>query len=516
MFSCVISNAVSYDNQIGPLVDSLAFFTQFSLDCASFMIVRHLRLEMGSGGGVAGKMSSKFEGAVADWFRNLATFIGSFYRNHPSVEIQGLFHFIVAKLNEGSTWELLIVKEVLSKVGGCEYVEQQSEEQVTALAGGETLRRELMSAHNEPKKQVRRKLQEVLAQPETGLTMLVLIAQQRNIALYHTETRELKLIGEAFDRCQISLILLVEFLSRQKDSYAAILPPLGRLVNELHVESQVALYMARPLIRAAAAAKRKDPSKPLPASLAQWDAEGPELQEQLRAILPPETWQSLSMECYTSFWGLTLQDIHVPKALYEQRIAALQKSGGRDHRDDRKQSRAQEKLANDLKAELEQREKHVETVLTHIRSQKSKFFAELELVVSLKARVEQNDASAHQNFDIILMVLANCVMPRVFLSEEDALFTAHFVHLLHELSPDSFSSLQFFDRIVKTLVPTVFSITERESAHLGIFLRHFLEPIIRWYGSLPAYLIPHSHTHASGMARGPSFRKRPVLSLHSD
>jgi hypothetical protein len=46
---------------------------------------------------------------------------------------------------------------------------------------------------------------------------------------------------------------------------------------------------------------------------------------------------------------------------------------------------------------------------------------------------------------------------------------------------------QCFDRIVKTVVPCVFCITEREATHLGIFLAAFLEPLVKWVSSKSAY-----------------------------
>jgi hypothetical protein len=148
-----------------------------------------------SGRGGAGKMSAKFEGAVEGWFRNMATFIGAFYLQHPQVEIVGLLQcvgafcrdrqgpfalilfvffgfaifvfawstfyvesflgllffklqrifahppltpdripsnprYVVRQLDGGHTEELMIVREVLSKVGSCELVEQVTDEQV--------------------------------------------------------------------------------------------------------------------------------------------------------------------------------------------------------------------------------------------------------------------------------------------------------------------------------------------------------------------------------------------------
>jgi hypothetical protein len=81
VFDRMIANAVSYDNQIVPLVECCSFMSPFSLDVASFMLVRFLR----SGRLGQGNKSEKFEGAVSDWFKNVAAFIAAFFLAHPQV-----------------------------------------------------------------------------------------------------------------------------------------------------------------------------------------------------------------------------------------------------------------------------------------------------------------------------------------------------------------------------------------------------------------------------------------------
>ena len=62
----------------------------------------------------------------------------------------GLLQYVVEQLNSGHTWELIIIREILTKVGGCELVEQVNEEQVQAFAGGDVLRRETMHLGKQP------------------------------------------------------------------------------------------------------------------------------------------------------------------------------------------------------------------------------------------------------------------------------------------------------------------------------------------------------------------------------
>jgi THO complex subunit 2 len=77
-------------------------------------------------------------------------------------------------------------------------------------------------------------------------------------------------------------------------------------------------------------------------------------------------------------------------------------------------------------------------------------------------------------------VLQHCVMPRVTTTPEDSLFCATFFHKLHALETPNFSSLQYYDRVVKDVFPVVYCATDREARCLGVFLRATFEPLKRW------------------------------------
>ena len=550
VFDRMLQNAVAYENQIGPIVDCLSFMTPLALDCASFMIVRFLK----SGRMGAGKMSAKFEGAVSDWFKNLATFIGQFYVVNPSAEMTGLLQYVVEQLNSGHTWELIIIREILTKVGGCELVEQVNEEQVQAFAGGDVLRRETMHLGKQPKAQVMRHLKEALLLPQTGLPLLVLTAQQRNVIMFHSkEGQDMKLTGEEFDRSQSVLLQLVDFLGRKKDlkSYANMLPSFGTLCGEeLSLEPNIAFLLGRPLLRAAFDFDFKPSAGVVEGSKASMDIEGSSsesktwsiqsaaFQEQITAVLPQDTWNRMSMLFYTTFWGLSLQDIHVPVSLYESKISEesrtvqkLRRDVNHPHQganvsDLRKKLKACEKKSEELRSELELHRGMVKRSRAMLERIKGDFFNKLPVVssfleqckaakVTAKERkaaaakegtdfTERNGAKVEKDISAYVkditeiikdkpftlipqVVLQHCILPRLYLTEEDAVYCAKIMLLLHEMETPGFSSLQCFDKIVKTVVSTVFCTTSKEATNLGIFLRTFLEPLVQWLGNKKAY-----------------------------
>ena len=71
-------------------------------------------------------------------------------------------------------------------------------------------------------------------------------------------------------------------------------------------------------------------------------------------------------------------------------------------------------------------------------------------------------------------------MPRVTITPEDALFCAIFFKQLHSLETTNFSSLQYYDRVVKDVFPVIYCATDQEARCLGIFLRATFEPLTRW------------------------------------
>mmetsp|Transcript_21751 Transcript_21751/g.71988 ORF Transcript_21751/g.71988 Transcript_21751/m.71988 type:complete len:443 (+) Transcript_21751:3070-4398(+) len=71
-------------------------------------------------------------------------------------------------------------------------------------------------------------------------------------------------------------------------------------------------------------------------------------------------------------------------------------------------------------------------------------------------------------------------MPRITITPEDSLFCASFFHKLHTIETPNFSSLQYYDRVVKDVFPVVYCATDREASCLGIFLKTTFEPLKRW------------------------------------
>ena len=119
------------------------------------------------------------------------------------------------------------------------------------------------------------------------------------------------------------LVQFIEFLSRQHETYVTILPSFAKLCTQLHLEPQIALLAARPLLRAAfdaptngsnGAAKEGSAMEvdgaadgaDGPLALSSWSLRSKALQTQVMDVLPDTAWQYMTMELYSTFWGLGL------------------------------------------------------------------------------------------------------------------------------------------------------------------------------------------------------------------
>lgn len=288
-----------------------------------------------------------------------------------------------------------------------------------------------------------------------------------------------KLLGQLFDRCQLVLVQLVEFLSRSSEgalrgtnaqSYLELLPNLQTLCVAMHFEPQIALHASRPLIADAMAEKRCKTQTRRAKKLCEWDPDGTDVKAAVLA-LPNHEWGAMTSELYRMFWSLSLYDIHVPESAYEAHIAflrarhcAVQREV--DDLDKRKRETARlTGIIDTLSTELDAQRDHCKQIMRDMGERRNTL---------LDAIVEDQRRSISE------AILKLCIVPRMSVTPEDSLFCAKFFHNMHMLETPNFSSLQFYDRVVKDIFPLVYCATDHEAKCLGIFLRALFEPLMRW------------------------------------
>ena len=80
-------------------------------------------------------------------------------------------------------------------------------------------------------------------------------------------------------------------------------------------------------------------------------------------------------------------------------------------------------------------------------------------------------------------ILQHLILPRILMSPVDAVYCSQFLLLLHTLQISNFNTLEIIERILRTIIPLVFSTTESEAAFIGYGLNDLLKTINKWHNS---------------------------------
>jgi THO complex subunit 2 len=497
VFDAILSQIESYDNLIQPMVDSFKYLTPLGFDILSFMLITYLASSR--------RPKLKADGQhFSQWLLSLSQFTGVLYRKYPTTELGGLLQYQLSCLKAGQSLDLLVLSSLLERMGGCEMVENVSDRQLDGRAGGATLTTETADFAKPPSKKCIGRLRDALLKNDLAVPLIVLIAQQRAAILFKTDTEHLKLLGYLYDACQLALMQLCQFLGScvPLNDFRKLVPPFKKMVQEFHVDPAIAFRLLRPAYQdehRVTVDKQKSSS-----GTPQWKPYNETLLTAIQALNtePVEgagfssfggggCWDSLSPQLYLTFWSMSLYDIYNPEARYdseqtrlEQQWRALERkraeAGSTPSEErifERKRKKDMEKCDVTKKAlttERADQTAHCRHVLATLRKGQADWLKNVKLRGSKENK-------------LIACLLQSCVLPRALMSPEDAIYTAKFFETLHKINTSHFSSLQFYDKLLKEVLPTIYCSTENEAANLGIYLNETLRVLNKWSSERKTY-----------------------------
>ena len=138
MLNEVIKQLRIYNNITQWISTSMAYSLALSVEVSLFLSLRHLS-EMGK------STVRPEECRIEQWLQNISNFIGITVKRHHKVDLAGLFTYLANKLCSDSDYEavnIVIFKDVLSKMSGYEIATGLTEKELAALAGGIALKTE--------------------------------------------------------------------------------------------------------------------------------------------------------------------------------------------------------------------------------------------------------------------------------------------------------------------------------------------------------------------------------------
>ncbi|KAM3705521.1 hypothetical protein ACB094_03G087500 [Castanea mollissima] len=531
----IVHQIEAYRDMITPVVDAFKYLTQLEYDVLEYVVIE--RLAQG------GRDKLKDDGLnLSDWLQSLASFWGHLCKKYPSMELRGLFQYLVNQLKKGLGIELVLLQELIQQMANVQYTENLTEEQLDAMAGSETLRYQATSfgvtRNNKALIKSTNRLRDSLLpkdEPKLAVPLLLLIAQHRSLVVINADAPYIKMVSEQFDRCHGTLLQYVEFLCSAltpASAYAQMIPSLDDLVHLYHLDPEVAFLIYRPVMRLFKCQGSSDVFWPLDDSDATnisttiLDSEpteysgnvvldlGPskkpiiwsDLLDTVRTMLPSKAWNSLSPDLYATFWGLTLYDLYVPRNRYESEISKQHAA-----------LKALEELSDNSSSAITKRKKDKERIQESLDRLTSELRKHEENVTSVRRRLSHEKdkwwSSCPDTSKINMEFLQRCIFPRCTFSMPDAVYCAMFVHTLHSLGTPFFNTVNHIDVLIcKTLQPMICCCTEYEAGRLGRFLCETLKIAYYWKsdesiyerecGNMPGFAVYYRYPNSQRVTYG--------------
>ncbi|GER41251.1 THO complex subunit [Striga asiatica] len=461
-------------------------------------------------------------------------------KKYPSMELRGLFQYLVNQLKKGNGIELVLLQELIQQMANVLYTENMTEDQLDAMAGSDMLRYQATSfgvtRNNKALIKSTNRLRDSLLpkeEPKLAIPLLLLIAQHRSVVVIEADVPYIKMVCEQFDRCHGTLLQYVEFLCSAvtpTSAYALLVPTLDELVHLYHLDPEVAFLIYRPVMRLfrcqnvstsfwplhcnedvnPAACERESSALSTTLVLDLGSSRQPiswsNLLDTVKTMLPPKAWNSLSPDLYATFWGLTLYDLYVPRSRYQSEIAKLHAS-----------LKALEELPDNSSSAIAKRKKEKERIQESLDRLTLEFQNHEEHVESVRRRLAHEKdtwlSSCPDTLKINMEFLQRCIFPRCMFSMPDAVYCANFVNTLHSLGTPFFNTVNHIDVLIcKTLQPMICCCTEYEVGRLGRFLFETLKTAYHWKsdesiyekecGNMPGFAVYYRYPNSQRVTYG--------------
>ncbi|MBW0462346.1 hypothetical protein O181_002061, partial [Austropuccinia psidii MF-1] len=534
VFNAALNQVQTYDSLIPCVIECLRYLNLFALDVLTYSVVEFLSNP--------DKDRSKSDGTnIAGWLQNLAKFVGNVFKRNLSLDPTIVLQYIANQLANGNAKDLIILRDMISKMAGVEVLQDLSASQVVALGGSRTLRSEAISPTTLTGKKISfskssNRLMRALSDSGLTVPLLILIALQRqNAVLLSDENAHLKYLGVLADSCQQVLFQYIDFLRgqlacRDISDYEKALPTIDEMWGKYHIDPSIIFQVWRPVLSAAVRPALKigsdgevsvedndkmeisppslstqltaqaSPQPPTQTLTQSDDPNALELNGQLsndqiyyptnlmpavllaEKMLPEQTRKLVGPHFFVTFWQLELYDIRMPDERYISETSRLNTM----------LSDLDREYAIPMVSSMKELNRAHRSKILEIRSTLTK-----EMKIHIKhyeltrARLAAEKAywfplSARSPFRAQLLehIIQHCFNPRAKLSPVDAAYTAQFIKTVHSLGSTSFMTLKLFDRIFSSDVgPTIFPCSEFEASNYGRFLRDLLLLVKSWYDS---------------------------------
>ena len=494
-FGIILQQVQQFDNMIAVVVEMLRYMPALVLDSVAWVLL----LQMSE------RTDKLKEDGMneSDWYQSLCRFAGAMWRRWPDVECESLLQYVMNQLKMNQPLDLLLLKELVAGVSGVEVYEEMSELVMEGRGGSRLLQAETMTQRNVTKNKRRATglLVDTLTRTQLLVPLYVLLCSEKDGIVYESEFEHVRLVAELYDKCADTQLQYADMLDQHLTDaeWQRAWPSLHQLCQTYGLTVPDAMHVLRRVIHlprvqgndewrrleeqrkkeeADSAAAMSDDSKPTPAK--QPSLPYAALHHTFTLILPPATLSTIPVAFYSIFWRLSMYHLHVPKQAYEAaakklraQIAQVEKGEGEwAGSDEGKKGREKERVSRLVARLKEDETRHAQDhqmTLNQMRRDKDGWLATI-------------------NRDFFAPFVHSCLLPRVFLSPLDALYTARFLSTLIRLQTPRFCVILLWDTLIREALPGLLSsATAQEASRFGRFLCECLADLHRCVFDKPLY-----------------------------
>jgi THO complex subunit 2 len=536
-----IKSIEAYNNLIDVLIECMRHFTYIGFDVLVWQLLSSLS-------GTRNRMQE--DGMfMSKWLQRLAEFAGkACKRYYKEVDIKPILQYVHDRLKHGDATGLGLLGQMILSMGGIRSDQNWSEEQVIALSGRSTLRDVVLKRVEDKRHEVKResaRLVQALTSTNLAGTFLILIAQERQQYLERPSSSgaPIKVLSTNLTSLQFAFVQYLDFLRNNfsVQDFDTVVPPLEELIGTYHIEPAIAFTIMRPSIQhqIEQANKAQDTSKTQVQSLTNGDVEmkdasglkpastlalhrerstgpsredttmgedsqpgtpaapisittnsfNPVLQQvidRLNRVLEPNFESQMSMPFYVRFWQSSLADLVVGQ--YDEEVKNARNARNEVNNDRTDMSVKGQKEKATKRADLNKLDKDLQEewrmAIQHKNLMRKTFTNERLLWFP----VEEFGPEKVKN--LINAIVQDCILPRIVLSEMDALFSAKYIFMVHKMNTPGFRTYKILARLFseQQFIATLFMLTEREARNLGIFFKEVLGQLKLWHSNKAVYI----------------------------
>lgn len=524
-----------YSNLIDAIVECAKYFTELSYDVLVWSLMNSL-----------GKSRSRTQAehalTTSKWLQALSKFTGKVYRRYRDLNPAPVVQYVNHQLVDGNSTDLIILKDLITSMGGIVDQTDFTDSQICAMAGGEWLRQQTLIRAGDKRMENERaavRFAQSLTDADLAGVLLTNLAQFRQGAIFKVPEDEahIKYLSSIIDDNHQILIQYLDFLWSNLDnaSYDRSVPPIPDLIHQYGLDVSLAFLIGRSSLSA-----RMFPWKKTQAAITEVDkdgdatmsgakngegnetptqetvaddeqvsalkerphpdstANGTPLQkssdpsqiqtalqpvvESVRDAVSPSVWQKISPEFYVTFWALQLSDLFVPDAAYKKERERLSSEDNALKLDRSNMTK------KGMEQKHAQRKKLLLVDLSLYQEQKDHTLRQGRWRVLLSKQFQTSFPEPRPSSDSIAdVLLEQCFLPRLLLSPADAEYTYKFIKTLHEWNAPGFKYMSFCDRLFNAnrLRSLIFTCSTREAEYFGRFLKLVLEDLSRWHKNEP-------------------------------